>query len=72
MCVYVFVPVSVRATRKQQGIVSSDRWHIEGAKTHQSQEQVLTRRPSRLILPALNQHRLVSSVVHLLCLLTLL
>lgn len=45
----------VRATGKQQGIVSGDRWHTEGARTHQSEEQVLTHRPSRLILPALAQ-----------------
>lgn len=50
VCLYV----SEWLTEKQQGIASSDRWHIEGARTHQSEEQVLTRRPSLLILLSSN------------------
>lgn len=52
-----------------RGVASSDQRHAEGARTHQSEEQVLTRRHPRLILAALVRRKLVSSVYHLLCVL---
>ena len=65
-CVCMCMHVSARVTGKQQGIWSSDRWHAEGARTHQSEEQVLPCCRSCLILPDFIQHKLVSPVVHLL------
>ena len=68
-CLCICVPASVCVTGKQQGMESSDQRHAEGARTHQSEEQVLTRRLPRLILAALVRRKLVSSVYHLLCVL---
>lgn len=69
MFVYLRACERARDRKTAGGSRASDQRHAEGARTHQSEEQVLTRRHPRLILAALVRRKLVSSVYHLLCVL---